>query len=399
MTQHPQQICILGGGFGGLYTALRLSQLPWLAPAPTITLVDQNDHFLFTPLLYELVTGELQTWEIAPPFAELLVNTNIHFVQGKVEKIDLKQRLITLDHNRSHSYDRLVLALGGETPQLQVPGAAENTLPFRTVADAQQLEQRLRKLEHSDTDRIRIAVVGGGPSGVELACKLADRLGDRGRLRLIERGDQILKGADTYNREIAQRALEDRQVWLDLNTQVTKVEPQHIVLDYKHQMDTIPTELVLWTVGTAIASSIQELGLSQTEQGRLHTEPTLQLIDHPDLFALGDLADGRDASGETVPGTAQAALQQADYVAWNVWASLGDRAQLPFRYTHLGEMLTLGKDTAVLAGFGVELDGPLAYLARRLIYLYRMPTFEHQLKVGLNWVLKPVASLLSTRIL
>ncbi len=395
MTQHPQQVCILGGGFGGLYTALRLNQLPWPDPAPTITLVDQNDHFLFTPLLYELVTSELQTWEIAPPFTELLANTNIQFVQGTVQHIDLDQHLVTLDQNRSHSYDRLVLALGSETPREQVPGATEYALPFRTVADAYQLKQRLRKLEPSKTDKIRVALVGAGPSGVELACKLADRLGPRGRLRLIDRNEQILTGVNAHNREVAHKALEDRGVWLDLETKVTKVEPQHITLEYKSQVDTIPVDLVLWTVGTAIAPSIQAMPLAQTEQGRLRTEATLQIVDRPELFALGDLIDARDAAGERVPSTAQAALQQADYVAWNIWASLSNRAPLPFRYTHLGEMLTLGKDAATLAGLGVTLDGPFAYLARRLIYLYRMPTFEHQLKVGLNWVLKPLVSALS----
>ncbi len=96
-----------------------------------------------------------------------------------------------------------------------------------------------------------------------------------------------------------------------------------------------------------------------------------------------------------MPGTAQAALQQADCVAWNVWASLTERPLLPFRYNHMGEMLTLGQSTATLTGLGLKLDGPAAYLARRLIYLYRMPTLEHQLKVGLHWVTKPLISLLT----
>ena len=141
MTEHQPTICILGGGFGGLYTALRLSQLPWDDLKPQIYLVDQNDHFLFSPLLYELVTGELQSWEIAPPYSELLANTEVRFIQSAVKEIDVAQQQVTLS-DQAISYDRLVLALGGETPRHQVPGSAEFALPFRTVQDAYCVEDR-----------------------------------------------------------------------------------------------------------------------------------------------------------------------------------------------------------------------------------------------------------------
>ena len=182
MTEQRTRICILGGGFGGLYTALRLSQLPWTKPEkPEIVLVDRSDRFLFSPLLYELMTGELQTWEIAPPFEELLAGTGVRFHQATVANIDLEAQRVQLQDGVDLTYDRLVLALGGETPLNQVTGAGEYALPFRTVADAHRLEERLRVLEESDAEKIRVAIVGGGYSGVELACKLADRLGDRGR--------------------------------------------------------------------------------------------------------------------------------------------------------------------------------------------------------------------------
>ena len=391
MTQPPPRICILGGGFGGLYTALRLSQFPWSRP-PQIDLVDHNSHFLFTPLLYELVTGELQAWEIAPPFCELLANTGIRHVQAVFEGLDLDQQVVYLSQGKTLTYDRLVFALGGETPLHQVPGAADHAFLFRTVADAYRLEEQLRILEGSPTDHIRVAIVGAGPSGVELACKLADRLGERGRLRLIDRGDQILPSAPRFNQAAARKALDAREVWIDLNTTVKQLEADQIALIYKDQVDTLPVDLVLWTVGTAITEVIRQLPLPHHDQGQLRTDVTLQVSDHPDLFALGDLIHCQDAQGQWVPKTAQAALQQADCVGWNLWASLSDRPLLPFRYTALGEMLTLGQDAAALAGLGLELDGPLAYLARRLIYLYRMPRLEHQLKVGLNWILKPLLS-------
>ncbi len=387
--QPPEQICILGGGFGGLYTALRLSQLPWLtSPKPQIVLVDQSDRFLFLPLLYELVTGELQTWEIAPPFEELLAETGIRFVQSSVKQIDLAQRQVALE-NGHLTYDRLVLALGGETPLDQVPGAAEHALTFRTIADAYRLEERLRSLEESAAEKIRVVVVGAGPSGVELACKLGDRLGQRGRIRLVDRNDEILKASPPFNQTAAKKALEQRQIWIDLETLPIELAAGKIALEYKSQVDEIPVDLVLWTVGTAIAPAIRQLPVAHNERGQVTTTATLQLVDHPEVFALGDLADCRDVEGQQVPSSAQAAFQQADYVGWNLWAGLTDRPLLPFQYSHLGEMLTLGVDSAALAGLGLKLDGPVASLVRRLAYLYRMPTLEHQLKVGFNWILRP----------
>jgi demethylphylloquinone reductase len=387
------QICILGGGFAGLYTALRLNQLPWTeANRPTITLLDQSDRFVFLPLLYELVTGELQTWEVAPEFREILANSTIQFIQDTVSDINLKQQRVLLGSGRTLTYDQLVLALGGETPKEQVPGAADYAISFRSLADAQRLDEKLRQLEASPQDKIRVAIVGAGPSGVELACKLSDRLGSRGRVRLIDRNDQILKNAAPFSQQAAQQALDSRRVWIDLDTQITEVQADRLLVTYREQVDEIPVDIVMWTVGTTFPTVIQQLDLPKNARGQLLTTPTLQVVNYPSIFALGDVAETRDSDGQLIPGTAQAAFQQADYAGWNLWANLSQRPLLPFRYNHLGEMLTLGKDTAALSGLGIQLDGPPAYLLRRLAYLYRMPTLEHQLKVGLNWVLRPLVS-------
>jgi NADH dehydrogenase len=396
MTEQPTRICILGGGFGGLYTALRLSQLPWEKPQqPEIILVDQNDRFIFSPLLYELLTGELQTWEIAPPFEELLVNTRVRFTQAAVAGINIDERQVQLQDGPEFSYDRLVLALGGETPLDMAPGVAEYALPFRTVTDAYRLEERLRILEESNTDKIRVAIVGAGYSGVELACKLAERLGERGRVRLIELSDMILRTSTDFNRDAAHKALDDRNVWIDLETTVESIGADTISLLYKGQVDTIPVDIVLWTVGTGVAPVVRSLPLKHNKRGQLTTTPTLQVVDHPEIFALGDLAECLDAQGQQVPNTAQAAFQQADYTAWNIWASLTGRPLLPFRYQHLGEMMTLGTDNATFTGLGIKLDGSLAYLTRRLAYLYRMPTLDHKLKLGFNWIARPLLDMLS----
>ncbi len=396
MPQQPARICILGGGFGGLYTALRLSQLPWTkAEKPDIVLVDQRDRFVFSPFLYELVTGELQSWEVAPPYEELLEGTGIRFCQKEVASIDIESRQVQLQDGEALTYDRLVLAMGGETPLDLVPGAADHALPFRTIADAYQLEEKLRQLEESPRDKIRIAIVGAGYSGVELACKLADRLGDRVRLRLVEQTDQVLRSSPTHNRDAADKALTARGVWLDLETTVDSIAEDMISLSYKGAVDTIPVDLVLWTVGTRVNEVVKNLPLKQNQRGQLITSPTLQVVDSPEVFALGDLADCKDADGQQVPATAQAAFQQSDYAGWNIWASLTNRPLLPFRYQYLGEMMTLGENNATLTGMGIQLDGTIAHIARRIAYLNRLPTLRHQIRVGLSWVTKPIADALA----
>jgi NADH dehydrogenase len=392
-------IGILGGGFGGLYTALALSRLPWEKQTrPEIVLVDQRDRFLFSPLLYELVTGELQTWEIAPPYEELLANTGVIFRQSAVTAIDLPCRSVTLAEGAALHYSRLVLALGGETPMDWVAGVAEYAIPFRTLQDAYRLQERLRQLETSGVDKIRVAIVGGGYSGVELACKLAERLGNRGRIRIVERGAKILQDSSQFNQQAAQKALSDRGIWIDYETTVTAVTADSLTLKYQEQLDTLPVDMVLWTVGNRVNPVVAELPLPQTESGQIRIEPTLQVVDYPELYALGDIAAGADASGQPAPPTAQAAIQQADYAAWNIWASLTQRPLLPFRYQHLGEMMTLGSEDATLTGLGLKLDGVAAYVVRRLTYLYRMPTVEHQLRVGLNWVGQPLRDWLSASV-
>ena len=401
MTSVPR-ICILGGGFGGLYTALRLHQLIWeQGQKPEITLIDRQTNFVFTPLLYELITGEMQSWEIAPPFAELLKGTDIRFVQGSVKQVaadaDLSQQVqksVTLEDGTEIPYDRLVLALGCETPSDLVPGTIENAIPFRSLEDAYRLDAKLRILEASSIERIRIAIVGAGYTGVEVACKLADRLKERGRIRLIQSRDTILPNAKQFNRNAALKALEQRGIWVDLETNVSEITADSIGLTYKDKTDIIPVEIVMWTVGNQVSPAINHFGLPLNAQGKITVSDTLQVTDNPEIFALGDAAAILN-DGQIIPTTAQVAFQQSDFVAWNVWSSLTDRPLLPFRYTDLGEMMILGDDNAVLSSFGIQFDGPLAYLSRRLVYLYRLPTLEHQLKVGFNWLTQPLVKLLS----
>ena len=186
----------------------------------------------------------------------------------------------------------------------------------------------------------------------------------------------------------------NKGVFLDLETRVGEITADSISLEYKNQLDTIPVDLVIWTIGTKVVPIVKTLPLKLNQRGQITITSKLQVPDHTEIFALGDLADCRDEAGQQVPSTAQVAFQQADYAAWNIWASLTNRPLLPFRYQPLGEMMTLGIDNATFTGLGIKLDGYLAYLVRRLAYLYRLPTLEHQLKVGFNWLVRPLIDLI-----
>lgn len=385
------RICILGGGFGGLYTALNLARLPW-AVSPEIILVDKSDRFLFTPFLYELVTGEMQEWEIAPTFAELLADTGIQFVHGLVTNIDLEAQQVEVNIGQPSilAYDRLVLAIGSETPMQTVDGAAEYAIPFRNLNDFYRLNSKLELLEASDRDKIRICIAGGGSSGVELACKIADRLKERGRVRLVDRNAKILNNSTEANRKIAELALSQRGVWTDLNTRVSQINDSEVTLDYADGSDTLPVDIVLWTVGSNFSKVLQNLSVEH-RQGAIATESTLQVKGYTDVFAIGDLANFFDANSIPLPSTAQVAFQQAQYCAWNIWASLNQKALVPFSYIPLGEFISLGIDGATASIFGkFSIDGLPAHAMRRLAYLLRMPTFQHQWKIGIYWFTKPL---------
>jgi NADH dehydrogenase len=397
------RICILGGGFGGLYTALSLARLPW-AVSPEIILIDKSDRFLFTPFLYELVTGEMQEWEIAPTFAELLVDTGIQFVQGLVTNIDFvtKQVEVNIGQRSFIEYDRLVLAIGGETPMDLVDGAAEYAIPFRNLNDFYRLNSKLELLEASSRDKIRVCIAGGGSSGVELACKIADRLQtrakDRGRVRLVDRNPKILANSTDANRKIAELALSQRGVWTDLNTRVSQITDGEITLDYADGSDTLPIDILLWTVGSTFSKMLQNLPVEHNRQhyrqGAIATESTLQVKGHADVFAIGDIASIENYDHH-LPATAQVAFQQSQYCAWNIWASLNQKPLVNFSYIPLGEFISLGVDGAVASILGkFSIDGLPAHAMRRFAYLLRMPTLQHQWKLGTYWLTKPLVEML-----
>ncbi|MFQ4135556.1 NAD(P)/FAD-dependent oxidoreductase [Nodosilinea sp. PGN35] len=387
------KICIVGGGFGGLYCALALHQRLRQSPRPiSITLVEPRDRFHFTPLLYELLTQELAPWEIAPAYRDLLQHTNLDLRQDWAEHIDLAQQTVTLRHGEPLAYDYLVMALGSQMRPPATPGSQAHTLPFVTLQDAERLERRLADLEARST--VRVVVAGAGPSGVELACKLSDRLGPRGQITVVDRRGEILRSYPQRLQRAAARALAKRGVEVYLDAAIEAVDAGGLTFGYAGQPRYCSADLILWTVGTVPRSWPGSAPLQPTPFGQCPVRPTLQLLDHPNVFVLGDMAampapgrnSQRDPSRNRAPTTAQAAYQAGPAVAYNLLALIANRPLRPFVYNHLGDMLTLGQGEAVVCGFGLCITGRLGGVSRRWAYWLRLPTHAHRWRVLKHWL-------------
>src|SRR5437660_9364475 len=321
-----QRILILGGGFGGLFTALGLGG------KQDVTLVSDEDHFLFKPMLYEYLSGEVEAWHIAPDYREL-IDEGTNFIRGEVAAIDLDTRKVTLV-NRSEpiSYEVLVIALGAVTNYAGVEGAEQFTLPFRTLNDASRLRRRMTEAldrvppasAPQDTrGKLTFAVVGGGASGVELATKMADLLRDavkrralRGepRVLVIEMTDRLVPGMGEEIRNYVEGALQEARVEVHTQTRVARVSDHTLTLEHNREETEIKTSGVVWVAGVRVNPLIEGLDVEKDRRGLILVEPTLQVRDHENVFALGDLAFYPDVA-PTLAGTAQLALQQAQLCA------------------------------------------------------------------------------------
>ncbi|MFO8038508.1 MAG: NAD(P)/FAD-dependent oxidoreductase [Sodalinema sp.] len=363
------RICIVGGGFGGVYSALALAKISILQQWE-IVLIDQRDRFGFNPLLYELLSGELDPWEIAPPYLRLLRNWRITFYCDRVQAIDLNARQVQLRDRGPLNYTYLVIALGVESIIPPHP----DVLTFRSLADVEKLDAELERLQHHPS--LDISIVGAGASGVELACKLSDLLGDRHQIHLIHRGTHLLPQFTPQTRHVAERAIHQRQIRLSLNTSVEGIQRQgdfQLHLKQQDQSFKETSHLVIWTAGTQANPLIYTL--PGGDRGQLQVTPELQLTRYPEVFVLGDVA------ATPFPNTAQVAYQQAPHVAQNIKSYIFQSPLKPFQYKHIGEMLTLGIHNSVVRSFGITMNGRLGHLIRTLTYIQRLPTLKQSLRV------------------
>ena len=385
------RICIVGGGFGGLYTALYLQKYRHLRKSQ-IVLIEPKDRFLFTPMMYELLTDELKEWEIAPTYSSLLAGTTIVWKQASAEAIDLEQQAVTAAGEKI-GYDYLVVATGAKNRLVDIPGVDKHTLTFRSLEDALMLKARLAQLVQIQqlqpvSTPTQVVVIGGGPSGVELSGKVKDYLENRGlqkvQITLVDRGDRILAPFEEGLRRMAIKSLSHRQIEVMAKTSVAAVSADTVTVENDRGQQVLPSQLTLWAVGTQPRPWLGEQAVQSNEQGQRLTRRSLQLLDYDNVFVLGDgaTAKPKDSSKDPAPNTAQVAYQAASQVAKNLSAMTRGRQPKPFSYLHLGNMLTLGVGKAGLWSFGLTIGGQLAALCRRGIYIFRMPTRRHQLKVG-----------------
>ncbi|HEY9639426.1 MAG TPA: NAD(P)/FAD-dependent oxidoreductase, partial [Coleofasciculaceae cyanobacterium] len=415
------QTVIIGGGFTGLFTALHLSHQHY---PRTIILIDQNDRFCFKPLLYEYLSGEMDAEQVVPRYADLLKRSGVIFVQDAVQAIDLQQRQIQLAGGDAYRYSNLVLALGSVTGYFDVAGAKENSLPFRTQEDAIAIDRHLRDclqraLQITDSEQRRqlltLAVIGGGPSGVEMAATLADLVpqwyeaigGQQSEVRvvLVNHGELLKGDVNSQLRETAEHELQARTVPVELllGAAVTAIRPDRIEYQQNGSTQTLAAGTIIWTTGTNTHPLIKSLPITdqhRDQHGRLVVTPTLQLPDFPEVFAGGDCAvdvqplPGQDEyehpqpqadqstsvevhhpEAKPLPPTAQVAYQQGYAIAANLRAlSLGYDMK-PAQVNLRGTLLKLGLENSVANIFNkFEVTGEAGHLIRQGTYLELLPT-------------------------
>ncbi|HEU4711592.1 MAG TPA: NAD(P)/FAD-dependent oxidoreductase [Pyrinomonadaceae bacterium] len=396
------RVLILGGGFGGLFTALGLSN--W----SDVTLLTDEDHFLFTPMLYEYLSGEVEAWHIAPKYGELL-DSDVNVVVDNATAIDLNANQVTREKGDPLKFDVLVLAVGGITNYVGVEGAEQFTIPFRKIHHADHLRRRMvDTLDHVPPDlapqdirrELTFAIVGAGASGCELSTKMADLLLDamkrralhgEPRVLVIEMGDRVVPGMGEQIREFVDEALRESHVEVHTGTRVVNVASDSLTFEHEGVREQLKTAAVVWTGGVKMRPLIEQLDVEKTSRGLLKVKPTLQLVQHDNVFALGDIAFFPDAQ-PTLAGTAQLALQQAGLVADNVKSLVAGRPLDTRHFEELGEALSLGTERgAVLLSGGQAFGGALARQARFALYTSRLPTWHHRLRVGASWFFEGTA--------
>jgi NADH dehydrogenase len=396
MTANQARILIIGGGFGGVFTALDL------ADKGEVTLVSREDHFLFTPLLYEYLSGEVEAWHIAPNYKELL-DERIRFIHGDVTEIDLRAREVAIEGQMSRvAYDVLVLAVGGISNYWDIEGAEEHTIPFRKLAHADALRNRMidaldrvpPDLAPQDARRaLTFAVVGAGASGVELSTKMADLLHDafkrralRGEPRVIvvEMGDHVVPGMGDELRGIVDEALRQSRVEVHTRTRVRRVTKNGFAFEHEGEVSEVETAAVVWTAGVRVNPLVEKLEVEKDRRGLIIIEPTLQARGYENVFALGDIAYYEDASPQ-LAGTAQLAFQEAGLAARNIQALLSGKQLQTKHFAELGEAVSLGTERAAVLTGGQAFGGALARQARFALYTSRLPTWHHRLRVGASW--------------
>jgi len=396
-SKHTPNVVVIGGGFGGLYAARTLRRQP-----VRITLIDRKNHHTFQPLLYQVATAGLSPGDIAAPIRWVMRDSpNVEVLLGEAVGFDLERRVVQLT-DREISYDYLIVAAGArhayfghEEWEPLAPGlkTIEDALEMRRrVLLAFELAERHAASGAGQTD-LNFVVVGGGPTGVELAGTLAEisrrvlakefRSIDpkRTRILLIEGGPRVLP---TYPEDLSHSAEEQlKKLGVEVRDSalVTGVEPGFVRIGETR----LPATVTLWAAGVAASPLGRKLGVPVDRAGRVLVQPDLSIAGHPEVFVIGDLAALRDEQGKWLPGVAPTAIQQGRATARNIARDLAGKPRQNFHYHDQGSLATIGRAAAV-AQFGrLHISGLVAWLSWLFIHIFNLIGFRNRLIVFVQW--------------
>lgn len=395
--QDRKTVVVIGAGFAGLRIARRLANAP-----VQVILLDRQNYHLFQPLLYQVATGGLEPEAIARPIRAILGRqTNLEYRLAEVRRVDLGCRVVLAD-GMAIAYDFLMIAAGAETDTFGNPSIAAHSLGLKGLADAIAIRNHvLQSFERAVTEidperrraRLSFVIVGGGPTGVEMAGALSELVrlvlrrdylqfrSNEVRIVLLEAQDRLLPGLPADLADDARRALERKGIEVRYGAGVECVEPDRVVL---RGGESLPTSTVVWAAGARAVELVRQLGVPLGSRGRVRVEPDLSLAGHPEVFVAGDAAY-LEADGRPLPMMAPVALQMADVAADNLQRREQGQPTRPFRYRDPGGLATIGRNAAVAFVFGLKFRGFVAWAVWLVVHLIQIIGFRNRLLVLVNW--------------
>lgn len=399
MAQLPQ-VVILGAGFGGIGAVQKLRDAPI-----RLTIINKHDFHTFQPLLYQVATDELAPSEVGHPIRELLHrHRDWSFHQCNVQSVDLANKKVVVDSMPAIDYDYLLIALGALVNFHGAVGAAEHSFPLYTMPDAIRLHDQILKMFEAvdknpsliDDGALTFCIVGGGPTGTELAGAMSELLHaelsddypnvpiEKVRIVLFEHSPHLLAPFQPKLRDYALKTLTERGVEVYTGAGVSEVGPTYAK---RINGEIVKTHTVIWAAGLQANPVAASLGIELAPGGRIPVGPQLQIKDHPEVFAVGDIALTIDAkSGHPLPGLAAVALQEGRYVGKSITRLVDHQPLAPFEYFDKGTMAQIGRGAAVveLPGGGT-LQGAIAWLAWLGVHLSLLSGAEEKTSVFVDW--------------
>ncbi len=402
---NPTRIVLIGSGFGGTYVLKKLHTLLRHDPTVEITVITPENYFLFTPLLHEVATGSINPTNIVEPLRKILGCCVSTFFLDTAIEINPKEHWVKTSLGSVVSYDYVVIGSGSETNFFDTPGAAEHCYTLKTLPDAIRLKNNfISKLEEAShlsstkeiEKKLRFVIVGGGPTGVELAAEMAELFYETSRhyyspkllehleINLVQRGKELLPQFPLPLREKSLTTLRHKKINVRLNTAITAVNGEEVCLG---NGETLATHSVIWVAGVkpTLISGLE--GVAQDQNNKLYVTNSLQLEQYPEIFVLGDRAAKKEVDGTFLPGLAQVAVQEAETVAHNIYALLHQKPVRSFFYRSRGTLVSLGQWMAIGEIGSMTLWGHLAWWLWRTIYLSKLISPSKKIRVAVDWTI------------